>query len=158
LGTPNAFTFNTPFVKTDIPTSIKSGDVDVKVEVKNVNVGAKGNASKVTEIKEGDLGKHIIKGENGRKELAPDFYGLCCNRTFLSSFSFLKDERSVTFFRKLFAPIKVDVELFDGNCIFHFGFLFIMQIVGILLELQFFVHDWFQISYRIIDICMNVIF
>ena len=42
LGTPNAFTLNMPFAKTDIPTSIKSGDVDVKVEVKNVDVGAKG--------------------------------------------------------------------------------------------------------------------
>ncbi|HJF32437.1 MAG TPA: polymorphic toxin type 15 domain-containing protein [Sporosarcina psychrophila] len=42
LGTPNAFAFNMPFGKTDIPTSIKGGDVDVKVEVKNVDVGAKG--------------------------------------------------------------------------------------------------------------------
>ncbi|MET3659172.1 hypothetical protein ABIC55_004292 [Sporosarcina psychrophila] len=31
-----------PFAKKDTPTIIKSGDVDVKVEVKNVDVGAKG--------------------------------------------------------------------------------------------------------------------
>ncbi|WP_242142807.1 MULTISPECIES: DNA/RNA non-specific endonuclease [unclassified Bacillus cereus group] len=31
-----------------------------------------GNTPKITEIKEGDLGKHIIKGKNGRKELAPN--------------------------------------------------------------------------------------
>ena len=30
--------------KTDIPTSIRSEDVDVKVEVKNVDVGAKGTS------------------------------------------------------------------------------------------------------------------
>ncbi|MBO0587460.1 T7SS effector LXG polymorphic toxin [Sporosarcina sp. E16_8] len=41
LGTPNAFTFNMPFAKTDISTSIKSGDVDVKADIKNVDVGAK---------------------------------------------------------------------------------------------------------------------
>ena len=32
LGTPNAFTFNTPFAKTDIPTGIKSGDVNVRLK------------------------------------------------------------------------------------------------------------------------------
>ncbi|WP_338653478.1 hypothetical protein V6B14_17700 [Sporosarcina psychrophila] len=42
LGTPNAFTFNTPFAKTDIPTSIKNGATDVKVEVKNVDIVTKG--------------------------------------------------------------------------------------------------------------------
>ncbi|OFC76149.1 hypothetical protein BTGOE1_31130 [Bacillus thuringiensis] len=31
-----------------------------------------GNLPKITEIQEGDLGKHIIKGKNGRKELAPN--------------------------------------------------------------------------------------
>ncbi|KFN02583.1 hypothetical protein D0U04_28220 [Bacillus clarus] len=31
-----------------------------------------GNPPKITEIQEGDLGKHIIKGKNGRKELAPN--------------------------------------------------------------------------------------
>ncbi|AHX19310.1 DNA/RNA non-specific endonuclease [Bacillus cereus] len=31
-----------------------------------------GEAPKITEIKEKDLGKHIIKGKNGRKELAPN--------------------------------------------------------------------------------------
>ncbi|MFT0599527.1 DNA/RNA non-specific endonuclease [Bacillus cereus] len=31
-----------------------------------------GNTPKITEIKEGDLGKQIIKGKNGRKELAPN--------------------------------------------------------------------------------------
>ncbi|CAI8706496.1 MULTISPECIES: DNA/RNA non-specific endonuclease [Bacillus] len=31
-----------------------------------------GNPPKITEIKEEDLGKHIIKGKNGRKELAPN--------------------------------------------------------------------------------------
>ncbi|MEK4404747.1 T7SS effector LXG polymorphic toxin [Sporosarcina sp. FSL K6-6792] len=45
LGTPNALAFNMPFPKTDIPTSIKGGDVDVKVEVKNVDVGAKGTGN-----------------------------------------------------------------------------------------------------------------
>ncbi|WP_188006828.1 LXG domain-containing protein [Sporosarcina sp. ANT_H38] len=45
LGTPNALAFNMPFAKTDIPTSIKSGDVDVKVEIKNVDVGAKGTGN-----------------------------------------------------------------------------------------------------------------
>ncbi|PEI73218.1 hypothetical protein CN646_07715 [Bacillus wiedmannii] len=33
---------------------------------------ATGNPPKITEIQEGDLGKHIIKGKNGRKELAPN--------------------------------------------------------------------------------------
>ncbi|MGG2066315.1 DNA/RNA non-specific endonuclease [Bacillus sp. S14(2024)] len=37
----------------------------------NVTKGT-GNTPKITEIKEGDLGKHIIKGKNGRKELAPN--------------------------------------------------------------------------------------
>ncbi|KAA0944294.1 hypothetical protein FQ087_19490 [Sporosarcina sp. ANT_H38] len=45
LGRPNALTLNMPFAKTDIPTSIKSGDVDVKVEIKNVDVGAKGTGN-----------------------------------------------------------------------------------------------------------------
>ncbi|MDZ4556322.1 DNA/RNA non-specific endonuclease [Bacillus cereus] len=31
-----------------------------------------GETPKITEIKEKDLGKHIIKGKNGRKELAPN--------------------------------------------------------------------------------------
>ncbi|QTR76924.1 DNA/RNA non-specific endonuclease [Bacillus cytotoxicus] len=31
-----------------------------------------GNTPKITEIKEEDFGKHIIKGKNGRKELAPN--------------------------------------------------------------------------------------
>ncbi|MBK5350201.1 DNA/RNA non-specific endonuclease [Bacillus sp. TH44] len=31
-----------------------------------------GNPPKITEIQEGDLGKHIIKGKNGRKELVPN--------------------------------------------------------------------------------------
>lgn len=42
MGTPNALTFNMSSAKTEIPTSIKSEDVDVKVEIKNVDVGAKG--------------------------------------------------------------------------------------------------------------------
>ncbi|WP_354314726.1 DNA/RNA non-specific endonuclease [Sporosarcina psychrophila] len=73
LGTPNALTFNMPFAKTDIPTSIKSGDVDVKVEVKNVDVGGKGTGKGniVNEVKEIDFGKHKIKGENGKKQLLP---------------------------------------------------------------------------------------
>ena len=40
LNTPNALIL--PPAKTDIPTSIKSGDADVKAEIKNVDVGAKG--------------------------------------------------------------------------------------------------------------------
>jgi len=47
LGTPNALAFNMPFPKTDIPTSIKVGDV--KVEVKNVDVGAKGTGKNITQ-------------------------------------------------------------------------------------------------------------
>ncbi|MGG0458370.1 DNA/RNA non-specific endonuclease [Bacillus mycoides] len=35
-------------------------------------VKATGNPPKITEIQEGDLGKHIIKGKNGRKELVPN--------------------------------------------------------------------------------------
>ena len=31
-----------------------------------------GETPKITEIKEKDLGKHIVKGKNGRKELAPN--------------------------------------------------------------------------------------
>ena len=49
LGTPNALAFNMPFAKTDIPMSIKSGDVDVKVEIKNVDVGAKGTDKNITQ-------------------------------------------------------------------------------------------------------------
>ncbi|WP_255428585.1 hypothetical protein [Sporosarcina sp. resist] len=49
LGKPNALAFNMPFPKTDIPTSIKGGDVDVKVEVKNVDVGAKGTDKNITQ-------------------------------------------------------------------------------------------------------------
>ncbi|MEK4404719.1 DNA/RNA non-specific endonuclease [Sporosarcina sp. FSL K6-6792] len=72
LGTPNALAFNMPFPKTDIPTSIKVGDV--KVEVKNVDVGGKGTGKGniVNEVKEIDFGKHIIKGENGKKQLLPN--------------------------------------------------------------------------------------
>ncbi|WP_342512470.1 EndoU domain-containing protein [Sporosarcina sp. FSL K6-1522] len=39
----DAFAFNIPSAKMDIPTSVKSGDV--KVEVKNVDVGAKGTVN-----------------------------------------------------------------------------------------------------------------
>ncbi|WP_338653482.1 DNA/RNA non-specific endonuclease [Sporosarcina psychrophila] len=71
LGTPNALAFNMQFPKIDIPTSIKVGDV--KVEVKNVDVGAKGTGKGiVNEVKEIDFGKHIIKGENGKKQLLPN--------------------------------------------------------------------------------------
>ncbi|WP_342537636.1 T7SS effector LXG polymorphic toxin [Sporosarcina sp. FSL K6-1540] len=49
LGKPNALAFNMPFPKTDIPTSIKGGDVNVKVEVKNVDVGAKGTDKNITQ-------------------------------------------------------------------------------------------------------------
>ncbi|WP_342566708.1 T7SS effector LXG polymorphic toxin [Psychrobacillus sp. FSL K6-4046] len=42
LNTPYTLMFNLPSAKTDIPTSIKSGDVEVKTEIKNVEVGAKG--------------------------------------------------------------------------------------------------------------------
>ncbi|MFJ5768825.1 T7SS effector LXG polymorphic toxin [Psychrobacillus sp. NPDC093180] len=42
LGTPNAFTFNLP-PKTDIPTTIKSGDV--KTDIQNVDIGAKGTSN-----------------------------------------------------------------------------------------------------------------
>ncbi|MBO0585693.1 hypothetical protein [Sporosarcina sp. E16_8] len=48
LGTPNAIAFNMPFAKTDIPTNIKSGATDVKVEIKNVDVGAKGTDKNIT--------------------------------------------------------------------------------------------------------------
>lgn len=42
LGTPKALRFNFPSAKTEIPTTIKSGDADVKTEIKNVDIEAKG--------------------------------------------------------------------------------------------------------------------
>lgn len=42
LGRPNAHIYNLPSAKMDIPTSIKSGDVDVKTEINNMDVEAKG--------------------------------------------------------------------------------------------------------------------
>ncbi|MFJ7973566.1 T7SS effector LXG polymorphic toxin [Psychrobacillus sp. NPDC096389] len=41
-STPNVLAFNMPPVKTEIPTTIKSGDVGVKSDIKNVDVEAKG--------------------------------------------------------------------------------------------------------------------
>ncbi|TQR19176.1 hypothetical protein [Psychrobacillus vulpis] len=42
FGTPNALTFSMPSVKTDIPTTIKSGDAEVKTEIKKVEIETKG--------------------------------------------------------------------------------------------------------------------
>ncbi|GGA28775.1 ribonuclease YeeF family protein [Psychrobacillus lasiicapitis] len=42
-STPNVLPFNMPPVKTEIPTTIKSGDVDVKTDIKNVDVEANGS-------------------------------------------------------------------------------------------------------------------
>ncbi|MEK3953169.1 hypothetical protein [Psychrobacillus sp. FSL K6-1464] len=48
MNTPNALIL--PPAKTDIPTSIKSGDADVKTEIKNVDVGAKGTDNPRTRL------------------------------------------------------------------------------------------------------------
>ncbi|WP_342512479.1 hypothetical protein MKY34_17960 [Sporosarcina sp. FSL K6-1522] len=57
----DAFAFNMPFAKMDIPTSIRSGDV--KAEIKNVDVGAKGigNASVPTKPGGGSEPKDFVK-------------------------------------------------------------------------------------------------
>ncbi|MDA2629839.1 DNA/RNA non-specific endonuclease [Bacillus cereus group sp. BfR-BA-01518] len=48
--------------------------IDDKIKGVEASLASKGtgNTPKITEIKEGDLGKQIIKGKNGRKELAPN--------------------------------------------------------------------------------------
>ncbi|SFQ14727.1 HNH endonuclease [Psychrobacillus psychrotolerans] len=60
LNTPKALIL--PPAKTDIPTSIKSGDADVKTEIKNVDVGGKGTDNVVTtDSRPNFVGK--LKGE-----------------------------------------------------------------------------------------------
>ncbi|MFJ7637950.1 T7SS effector LXG polymorphic toxin [Peribacillus sp. NPDC097225] len=51
-------------------TTIK--DLAQKITAKGEGSKGTGNIGKITEIKEKDLGKQIIKGKNGRKELAPN--------------------------------------------------------------------------------------
>ncbi|MGR5910046.1 DNA/RNA non-specific endonuclease [Bacillus pacificus] len=48
--------------------------IDDKIKGVEASLASKGTGEtpKITEIKEKDLGKHIIKGKNGRKELAPN--------------------------------------------------------------------------------------
>ncbi|EMY4795965.1 TPA: DNA/RNA non-specific endonuclease [Bacillus pacificus] len=48
--------------------------IDDKIKGVEASLASKGtgNTPKITEIKEKDLGKHIVKGKNGRKELAPN--------------------------------------------------------------------------------------
>ena len=48
-----------PSAKTDIPTSIKSGATDFKVEIKNVDVGAKGTGNTVNDY----LDNIIVNGK-----------------------------------------------------------------------------------------------
>ncbi|MFJ7829522.1 T7SS effector LXG polymorphic toxin [Peribacillus sp. NPDC097284] len=47
-------------------------DLAQKITAKSEGSKGAGNIGKITEIKEKDLGKQIIKGKNGRKELAPN--------------------------------------------------------------------------------------
>ena len=49
-GTPKALIFNLPSAKTEIPTTIKSGDAEVKTEIKNVDIEAKGTDNPRTRL------------------------------------------------------------------------------------------------------------
>ncbi|MFJ8063957.1 T7SS effector LXG polymorphic toxin [Psychrobacillus sp. NPDC096426] len=71
LGMPDAFTFNMPPVKTEIPTTIKSGDV--KTDTINVDVGAKG-IGKSTPVGNVRLKSTKLSSEKIELDWLPDQY------------------------------------------------------------------------------------